>query len=466
MTILDLQAIQQEQIKLRWKEPYVSAALNNKTYTTLPRGIYRGFEITPGPGTYEITIDTATPTGIVDYEQGAFDSAVAMGYSVAVHENLSGHSANIIMLNGVNSNYNFDLTAYQGSEVFAAIDVQYALNFPTTAQVKIVDAAELDADPSLLVIGKIEVPSGSAITGANIIYDDTNYPRILPFANELKDGFMTKEYASILESLTAVGASNAFEEEYIVSSDIVPQIILIPGGQQYVVNGFDLWIYKNGVRMTRGRDYNEVDDGLGWGTTVEWIGPLQLNDRILFRGQQYAVALTNTLVVLDEAVEIQQNVTRMNFVGSGVLALPDGPGRVRVVIPSAAASSSAKNKFNDSGTTIPRGRAVHLLSDGSIVPCDPTDPGHKPFGITSVDIPNGDYGLVFLGGVALNTLIGATGFTTGQDVFVAHDGIGTLVPIPPDPLTGSVFRMGIADCADGTSEATPTDVVLAIERMI
>ena len=95
MTILDLQSIQQDQIKLRWKEPYVSAALNNKTYRTLPRGVYSGFEVTVGSSDYEIIIDTASPTGITGYEQGAFDSSVAIGYSVAVHENLDGYSSNI-----------------------------------------------------------------------------------------------------------------------------------------------------------------------------------------------------------------------------------------------------------------------------------------------------------------------------------------------------------------------------------
>ena len=467
MTILDLQAIQQEQIKLRWKEPYVSAALNNKTYTTLPRGIYRGFEISPGSTDYEIIIDTVNPTGITGYEHGAFDSAVAIGYSVAIHENLEGHSCNIIMKRGQNSEYIFDLASYQGTSVFAVLDVDYKINFPTTAEIKIVDAAELDANPTLLVIGKIEVPIGNPITGGNIVYDDTNYPRVRPFADFYKDGFMTKEQASIVEVLSgAPGATNAFEEEFIVTSETVPQNILIPGGQQYVVGGYDLWVYKNGIRMTLNRDYAQKDDGIGFGTSVDWIGPLKIDDRIIFRGQAYAVALTNTLNVFDEGSQIQSNVTRMNFEGSGVLSLPDGNGRVRVVIPGASGTSTEKQKLNNTGATILRSKIVRLLSDGTIALCDPTDLNQIPFGITSQNINHGEYGSVVIGGLALNALVGVGGFTTGQQVYLTGSGDGSISHIPPDPLVSSVFKIGIADCADSTADSTPTDIALQITRVL
>lgn len=466
MTILLQQSVSQDHLKMRWQEPYVSAAINNRNFRAMPRGFYGGFEISPGPNPYEVTVNTATPTGITGYLGGAFDAAQAMGWSVAVHESLEGFSCTVLQQRGVNSEFVFDLTLYQGSVVYLALDVQYTIAYPTTGQIKVVDAAELDANPSLLCMGKIEVPSGVAIAPANIILNDPLYPRVLPWATAQKDGFMHRSQAELLELLAVPGASPAFEVEAIANSN-GPQTIAIPGGNTYVVGGNDLFIFRNGLKLRRGRDYTEIDRGDGKGDEVEFTGPIRLGDRIVFRGQEYAVSLTNTLVVKDEFAVVMENVTALNFRGTGVLAVPGAGNQVDIIIPagSGGTNSAVKQKFNDTGTDIPSGRVVTLLADGTVAPCDPKISTHKPYGITNGPIVSGQFGYVVISGFAVDALAGVGGWASGQDAYVSHNGDGTMTAVPPDPLVGSVFRVGIADCADGVASGTPTDIAIQFQRL-
>jgi len=544
MSIIAQQNIQQDQIKLRWQEPYVSAALNNKTYKTMPRGLYRGFVIEPSgalgikvgtggtlvtaefdsavfaavndkitfspqtvpasiqvgtiistdsllnPGPFSVrAVDPARTWIIVDdslvdetasnvslssqgYQKGNYDAASYRGWSVAVHENHDGFSATIIMQHGVSSDYIFDLTSYVGLSVYAVLDVQYAMGFPTAGQVKIVDISELDSHPTLLVIGRIDVPSSGSIQSSHIVYNDALFPRVLPYANRYKAGFMSASQAEIVEILSNPAAvSPAFEVEYEVPADATPpSFVSIPGGNIYTVGGNDLFIFKNGIKMRRGvgRDYTEIDRGDGKGDQVQWEANLRAGDRITFRGQEYAVSLTNSLSVLDEGTQISSNVTRMNFVGNGVLVVPEGTGRVRVLIPAPPSSGAyaSRTKLNATAFTIPQACVVMLVDDGTIAPFDPKVLTAKPFGITSGAIASGETGTVIVAGVVLNALIGIGGFITGSAVYVSSNGTGVLTALPPNPFVSSVWMIGHADCSDDAPpSSTPTDLVIKYQQL-
>ena len=317
-----------------------------------------------------------------------------------------------------------------------------------------------------MVLARVDVPLSGSINDINIVYTDPNYPRILPYANRLKAGFMSKQQADIVETLSIPNASNAFEVS-TSPSGYGPQIVQIPGGNSYVVNGNDLFVFYNGNKIVRGasEDYTEIDDGGGFGTSILLNIPEANPDaKIIFRGQQYAVSLTNTLSVLDENSLIQTNVTKMNFVGSGVFVTPDGLGAVKVNVTGGGGGVSQRSKKNGSGSTLLKGRAVHINTNGELVPCDPTNVTHKLYGITAQAISNGSFGNIYIDGVASDTISGM-GFAVGDDVFVSHVGDGSLTNVPPSPLSGYVYRVGFADCEDGVASSTATDIIFDRGRL-
>lgn len=468
MAILETQSIHPEFIKMRWQEPYVSAGLNRKTFKTLPRGVYRGFVVKPGPGPREVTVHSDDPDGWGEtsgYASGAFDAA--SGWSIAVHESLEGFTSTIAMQSGVSGNFTFDMDSYGGLSLWPALDVNYQLGYPTTAQIKLVDASELDADPTLIALGRVDVPLVAPITQPNIEYGDPYYPRVLPYANKIKDGFMSKRQAEILELLENPTASPSFEVEYEVTTG-GPQVVTIPGQPNniYTVGGDDLLVFVNGIKQRKGalRDYEEVDRGDGLGEDINFVRSLNIGDRIIFRGQKYAVSLVNTLRVYDESALVEVNVIDMNFRGSGVIVTPDGYRKVRVTIPSVGGAGATKNKYNGSGGVIPAFRAVTLLSNGTVIPYDPTITAYKFYGITTVAILADDQGAIILDGVINGGGASVSG-QIGDDIYVSHAGDGSLTNIPPNPLNGSVVRVGMLDTADGVSGSTPFDIVFDRARL-
>ena len=84
MAVLDSTALQPDFIKLRWLEPYTSGGLNRKTFKSLPRGVYSGFVVKPGPASFEVQINHTDPEGfgeVSGFSAGAFDPA-SSGWSV------------------------------------------------------------------------------------------------------------------------------------------------------------------------------------------------------------------------------------------------------------------------------------------------------------------------------------------------------------------------------------------------
>ncbi len=199
MSIFSSQSISYEYIKVRWQEPYVSEAVNRRFWGTIPKGIYNGFIINPGPGLREITVGPGSVsgtgglgTGLVGpgYVSGLYDETTP--YSIAIHNNTLGHSSAVVITPGIHQSYVLDATGLDGQRVYAALDVQYAINVQSSAQVKLVSGSELDANPTMLVIGHVDVPANPliAIQMSHIGYDDPNYPRITPLSTPNKAGLM------------------------------------------------------------------------------------------------------------------------------------------------------------------------------------------------------------------------------------------------------------------------------------
>jgi hypothetical protein len=466
MAILTSTALLPEFIKMRWNEPYVSAGLNRKTFKSSIRGVYSGFVVKPGPGSLEITIAHDDPEGyglVSGFAGGNYDTA--SGWSVAVHESIQGFNTTIAILSSSQSNYSFDLSSYAGQTVYSALFVDYKSGLDSVASIKILEASDLEADPTLINLARIDVPLLGSISEANIIYDDPSYPRILPFANRFKYGLMDKFQAGLLEDLASVSSSPAFVYEYEVTIDGSPQTIDLPPLSTYVVGSDDLWVFKNGDYKTVGRDYLEIDRGDGYGEQIQYIGSLFETDVIKLRIQEYAASLTAKTAVLDEGALISDNVTQVNFSGSGVSVIPDGPTRVKVVIPGGGASSGVRTKKNESGVTIQAFRAVSLTDMNTIKYFDAGVSGENLYGITIQNIPDGLIGDVRVFGVVEGALTGVSGLVPGQTVYASQVVDGVLTPDVPDPFLGQVVIVGIAEGPQDLVSGVPTDILIEKGRL-
>ncbi|MBK9390481.1 MAG: hypothetical protein IPN68_09905 [Bacteroidetes bacterium] len=195
-TIFDQKNLSKEYVKVRWKEPYVSDALNKKMFGVFAKGIYSGFVISPGPGSRGLTVGPGSVSGGLGtgmqggYVSGNFDETV--GYSIAVQQSSNGYSKTIMIPPGPNSTMTFDATGRDGERVYIIIDAAYQIGAESTLYAALVNADYIDEDPSVIVIGHIDVPAApfTPIDSVDIGYNDTGYPRTSPLSTPQRAGFM------------------------------------------------------------------------------------------------------------------------------------------------------------------------------------------------------------------------------------------------------------------------------------
>lgn len=187
--------LDRENLKIRWKEPYVSDGLNRKFFGIYAKGIYAGFvlsvvgdrSVNIGPGSVSGGFGTGFQGG---YVSGAFDESV--GYSIAVQQSNQGVSKTLYIPPGPGSNKVMNLTGLEGNRVFFIIDSTYAVGQESTVTYRLVNGDYVNEDPSVIVIGHVDVPVSDAVPLDNsmIGYSDPSYPRLTPLATPQKPGFM------------------------------------------------------------------------------------------------------------------------------------------------------------------------------------------------------------------------------------------------------------------------------------
>ena len=196
MAVYAQSSISKEFLKVRWQEPYVSAALNNKFFGIFPKGVYAGFVITAlgtrtinvGPGFLADSYGSGlTSPG---YVSGNYDESV--GWSLAVHQSPAGYSTTVAIPPGTYENTVLSCTGLDGQRAYVAIDVNYSTSTETDAQIKLVSAAELQSDPSMICCGYVDVPANPAtpISSGDIGYSDSSYPRVNPLSTPQRSGLM------------------------------------------------------------------------------------------------------------------------------------------------------------------------------------------------------------------------------------------------------------------------------------
>jgi len=135
-------------VKMRWEEPYVSDGLNAKLNGIVPAGVVRGGRLATGGVAFNLTI-------VADPESGD---------SVYSYINAQGRQITFRQIGDVT----LDLTAVASTTVFIGLEVLYVISSATAVAWKAYSQAEIDADPTIVVLGKVVVPAGGPIPAANV----------------------------------------------------------------------------------------------------------------------------------------------------------------------------------------------------------------------------------------------------------------------------------------------------------
>lgn len=162
-----LTTLSSNSVKIRWREPYASEALNRKFTGVTPHGIYRGFILAVSTSALSVDVD-ADPT---------------VGDHVVVQEDLNGHA--LTYTDNTSGAFTLDLSSYLTNDIIViTLVITYAVGTDTAAEFRGYTLAEYNAlttsaKRALLVLGTVLRPASGIIPAANITHDR----RSLPFQN-------------------------------------------------------------------------------------------------------------------------------------------------------------------------------------------------------------------------------------------------------------------------------------------
>jgi len=137
--------------KVRWREQYVSDGLNKKFNGIAPHGVIRGGRIGLNASPLTITVEADEETN-----DSIYSSINANGQQVTFRQA---------------SDISLDLTAVAGTLVYIGLKVTYTTSADTVVKWRAYSQAEVDADPTIVVLGSVDVPGGGSVLETDIDYD-------------------------------------------------------------------------------------------------------------------------------------------------------------------------------------------------------------------------------------------------------------------------------------------------------
>jgi len=134
--------------KVRWREQYVSEGINKKLNGVVPHGVVRGGKLISSGIAMNVTIEDDSETGD----------------SIYSYIDANGHQITFRQA----GNVTLDLTSVASKTVFIGLEVTYVVSSDTVVKWRAFNQAEIDADPTLVVIGMVVVPASGLIAAASI----------------------------------------------------------------------------------------------------------------------------------------------------------------------------------------------------------------------------------------------------------------------------------------------------------
>lgn len=143
------------EVKVRWKETFLTEGLNSKFAGIVPRGIHRGFRLATSGTNLTVTV-TADTLG---------------GDHVAQYLTTAGQALTLRRVGG-----NFSLLLAASSTLVVALYATYSTYATTTAEIRSYTLAEfnalsLSARTELVVLGTVTTPGSGVIPAASITHD-------------------------------------------------------------------------------------------------------------------------------------------------------------------------------------------------------------------------------------------------------------------------------------------------------
>jgi len=150
---------------------------------------------------------------------------------------------------------------------------------------------------------------------------------------------------------------------------------------------------------------------------------------------------------------------------SGTFTNKSVTGDVQPVGASTASSVMVKMKRNSTVTSIPAYKRVALLANGSVCLADSDNPtAMTDIGLTLDVIAPTLYGRVLLNGANADGALSGLGYATGETIFLSKTpGALTNNANAFDPVTDTIMKVGIADCAGSDASSVATDLIMVIE---
>ena len=146
------------EIKMRWREPYVTEGPNKKLAGVVPRGIYRGFSLGFHGSNMlvRVSVDPDKGDHVAVYET---DTGMTTRYSMRVE--LTG------------GDFTLDLTPWPSQLVYIAIYAEYSTLGTTAASLRVYTEAEYAGaaeKDELVILGTVQVPAlGNPVPATSLL---------------------------------------------------------------------------------------------------------------------------------------------------------------------------------------------------------------------------------------------------------------------------------------------------------
>lgn len=194
-----LATLADEKSTIRWKENYVSDGLNRKLLASVPCGVVRGGHLSVSVSVLTVEIAPDSETG-----DSVYVARTTTGRQLTVRE--TGTISLSLNTGGI-----------PGTVVYIGLVADYAVGATTVTTWGAYSEAEIDADDTIVVIGKVDVPASGVIPASDIT-PDRRRSAWLDRASETRDGIQLVKSGSV--DVPAPGATGVlpFWNFYLVGS--------------------------------------------------------------------------------------------------------------------------------------------------------------------------------------------------------------------------------------------------------